>query len=221
MQKTPKKPNQNTKRYTNVLGGKHVKNAIPCSVLIVANYRSQPLFLSLWCFQTGETTKLSANSFRVSVSTNSTVNFRRHDPINTTPVFPAGDPFLTPKHQGEKKETHIFFPCNTLHWWSLVHRKQITDYYFILLMSQQETKRLLVGLEEGAELWVVRTVLWLCLCPPSPSILEGTGWEWGRTGCAQEGGKQHLTMLTTVLISLSTGGNYSSLRKTKRTENEF
>lgn len=39
--------------------------------------------------------------------------------------------------------------------------------------------------------------------------------------CAQEGGKQHLTMMTTVLISFSTGGNYSSLRKPKSTKNEL
>lgn len=87
--------------------------------------------------------------------------------------------------------------------------------------AQEPTKRLLVGVEEGAELWDGRTMMWLCLCSSSPSILEGAGWERGRSGCAQEGGKQHLTMLTTVLSSLSTGGNYSSLSKTESTENEF
>lgn len=129
-------------------------------------------------------------SFRIS--TKSTVNFRRHDPINTTPVFLAGDPFLTSRHQGEgKKPFSSSSAIYLLLWWSLVLRREKTDFYFILLMSQQDKGAFGRCGKRGRslELWVWRTVLWLCLCPPPPSILEGAGWEWGRPGRAQEGGK--------------------------------
>lgn len=104
-QKT-KKTTPNQKSSQNYLEKNMWKMQLHAQCAIVANYRSQPLFLLLWCFQIGETTKLSVKQLRVY--TNSTVNFRRHDPINTTPVFLAGDPFLTSKHQGEKRNSFLF-----------------------------------------------------------------------------------------------------------------
>lgn len=129
------------------------------------------------------------------VSTHSTVNFGRYDPINTAPVFPAGDRFLTSTHQKKKKTIPSFPVIHSPPWWSLVHRRKRTDYSFIPLTNKQEALRLWVRMEEGAELWIGRRGLWLGFCPPSPSSLEGAGWGWGRTWCAQERGKQNFTLL--------------------------
>lgn len=79
----------------------NVKNATSCSVLIVVIIDHNHYFCHCDAFRQEKQQSCQQNSF--SISTNSTVNFRRHDPINTTPVFPAGDPFLTCTHQGGKK----------------------------------------------------------------------------------------------------------------------
>lgn len=49
--------------------------------------------------------------------------------INTGPVFPAGDPFLTSKHQ--RKKTHPIPSFPVIHsppWWCLVHRRETFFY---------------------------------------------------------------------------------------------
>lgn len=85
-------------------------------------------------------------------------------------MFPAGDPFLTSRHQ----ETYFFFPCNALIS-LMVSGAQEGNNRLLFYSAHEPTKRLLVGVEEGAELWVGRTVMWLYLCPSPPSILEGAG----------------------------------------------
>lgn len=144
-------------------------------------------------------------TFKVHISGNSTVNFRRYDPINTAPVFPAGDLFLTPK---EEKRTTPSFPAIrspgkqqvTLLFCSWTNRRQIG-------FGHKRRKGQSSGLGGDGHGWASAHHL--------PPRWKGQAEDGRGHGVPRREESRISLCCTSILIRLGTGGNYSSLRKSE------
>lgn len=124
------------------------------------------------------------------------------------------------KKNKAKTENHSFFPCNTLTSLMVSGAQEGNNRWFFYSAHEQRGDKQALGTTWGrgrALGWEERAGAGFL---PTTSLPSGRGRLRMREDMVCPG-RRKAEFHFAVLISLGTGGNYSSLRQSKSTENEF